>query len=128
MTSSDFKYLMAMKELYDEQGGALAGIRLTELALRVGVSKASTSRAADRLENGGYLRRDERGKLLITAHGMLQLAEYRILIQWLGGHLQVHCEVPGEIAFRDAVEAVCALSDESRHGLAAYIELRRDLP
>lgn len=122
MTSADFKYLVASKQLYDAKEDKTVGIRLTEIANAVKVSKASVSRAVDRLEKGGYIRKNERNKIVITEYGFTQLAEYRIMIEWLCSHLQVHCNVPEEIAKVDGINAACAMSEESRHGLAEFIK------
>ena len=122
MTSADFKYLVASKQLYDAIEDTSIGIRLTEIAGVVKVSKASVSRAIDRLEKGGYIRKNDKNKIVITEYGFAQLAEYSIMIEWLCCHLQYHCNIPEEIARIDAINAACAMSDESRHGLAEFIK------
>ena len=122
MTSADFKYLVASKQLYDAREDKSIGIRLTEIAGVVKVSKASVSRAIDRLEKGGYIRKNDKNKIVITEYGFAQLAEYRIMIEWLCSHLQYHCNIPEEIARIDGINAACAMSDESRHGLAEFIK------
>ena len=122
MTSADFKYLVASKRLYDAREDKSIGIRLTEIANAVKVSKASVFRAIDRLEKSGYIRKNDRNKIVITEYGFAQLAEYRIMIEWLCSHLQYHCNISEEIARVDAINAACAMSDESRHGLAEFIK------
>ena len=127
MTSADFKYLIASKQIYDAREDKSIGIKPTEIANSVNVSKASVTRAIERLEKGGYIKKNERNKIVITDYGFRQLAEYRIMIEWLCSHLQEHCQVPQEIAITDAICAACAMSDESRHGLAEFIDLRKKM-
>lgn len=122
MTSADFKYLIASKQLYDAREDKSIGIKLTEIANKVSVSKASVSRAAERLEKGGYIRKNDRNKIVITEYGFTQVAEYKIMIEWLSSHLRFHCNIPQEIAQIDGINAACAMSDESRHGLAEFIK------
>ncbi len=118
MTSAELKYLIAIDELHNDN----AGIKLTDIGSKLNVTKVSVYRAAERLERGGYIRRDEKKKITMTELGYLQLAEYMTIIKWLGAHLEIHCNVPKEIAYKDASGVVCAMSDESRHGLAEFIK------
>lgn len=117
MTSAELKYLMAIDELYD----GISGIKLTSIAERMGVTKVSVYRAAERLEKNGYIKRDEKNKLVMTEYGYEQLEKYNVLIGWLSGHLQKNCRVSAEIAHSDAIGAACAFSDESRDALAELI-------
>ena len=118
MTSAELKYLIAIDELYNDN----SGIKLTDIGSKLNVTKVSVYRAAERLERGGYIRRDEKKKITMTELGYSQLAEYMTIIRWLGTHLEFHCNVPKEVAYRDAGGVVCAMSDESRHGLAEFIK------
>lgn len=122
MTSAEFKYLIASKQLYDAREDKSIGIKPTEIASKLGVSKASVSRAVERLEKGGYIRKNDRNKIVITEYGFTQLSEYKIMIEWLCCHLQFHCNIPKDIAQVDAINAACAMSNESRHGLAEFIK------
>lgn len=118
MTSAELKYLTAINELYN----GTAGIALTAIAAKMGVTKVSVYRAAERLEKNGYIKRDEKNKVVMTAYGYEQLEKYNVLIGWLSGHLQKNCRVSAEIAHSDAIGAACAFSDESRTALAEFIE------
>ena len=117
MTSAELKYLMAIDALYD---GA-AGIKLTAIASKMNVSKVSVYRAAERLEKNGYIRRDERNKVVINPYGYEQLEKYRILTQWISDHLREKCGVSADIAYNDAIAAACEFSDESRCAIAAFV-------
>ena len=117
MTSAELRYLISIYELYDGANG----VKLTAIAVRMGVSKVSVFRATERLEKGGYTQRNEKNRVVMTGYGAEQLAEYMLMIRWLSRHLEDHCGVPGDIAWQDAIGAACAMSDRSRHGLVAFI-------
>ncbi len=122
MTSAELKYLIAIDELYN----GTAGIKLTEIAAKMGITKVSVYKAAVRLENSGYVKRDEKNKIIMTEHGYKSLEQYRTLIGWLGNHLQTKCGVSAEAAQNDAIGAACAFSDESRTALAVFIEKAKE--
>ena len=109
---------MAINELYD----GTAGIKLTAIAARMNVTKVSVYRAVERLEKNGYIKRDEKNKVVMTEYGYEQLEKYNVLIGWLSSHLQMKCGVSAEIAHADAIGAACAFSEESRTALAEFIE------
>ncbi len=122
MTSAEFKYLIAINELYNGE----TGIKLTSIAEKMNVTKVSVFRAAERLEKNGYIKRDDKNKIVMTEVGYKQLEQYRMLIGWLGNHLQMKCGVSAEIAVSDAIGAACAFSDESRTALAEFIEKTKE--
>lgn len=117
MTSAELKYLMAIDGLYD----GTAGISLTAIAAKMNVSKVSVYRAAERLEKNGYIRRDEKNKVVIKDYGYEQLEKYNILIQWISNHLREKCGVSADVACNDAIGAACEFSEESRNAIAAYV-------
>lgn len=122
MTSSELKYLIKINEMYD----GTAGIRLTAIAAEMNVTKVSVFKAAERLEQDGCIRRDEKNKVIVTQHGREQLAKYNMLIGWLGGHLEMNCKVPADIARHDAMGAVCAFSEESIAALTEFITKQKE--
>ena len=122
MTSAELKYLIAINELYSGK----AGIKLTEIAAKMGITKVSVYKAAIRLENSGYIKRDEKNKVVMTDYGYEQLEKYNVLIGWLSNHLQIKCGVSSETAHTDAIGAACAFSDESRTALAEFIERAKE--
>lgn len=119
MTSAELKYLIAVKDLIDINNKK--GVKLTDVAIKMGVSKVSVYRAMDRLEKSNYVTRDEKGKIVILDYGYNQLEIYLKLIGFIRKHLEVHCNTPNDIALNDAIGAVCALSDESRNGIARHM-------
>lgn len=116
MTAAELKYLIAIDGLYD----GTAGIGLTAIAAKMNVSKVSVYRAAERLERNGYIRRDEKNKVVIDPYGYEQLEKYSILIQWISGHLREKCGVSADIAYNDAIGAACEFSEASRNAIAAF--------
>lgn len=121
MTSAELKYLIAIDQLYD----GTAGIKLTAIAAKMNVSKVSVYRAAERLERNGYIRRDERNKVVIAPFGYEQLEKYNILIRWISTHLREKCGVSADIAYNDAIGAACEFSEESRNAIAAFAQNRQ---
>ena len=122
MTSAELKYLIAINELYD----GTAGIKLTAIAARMNVTKVSVYRAVERLERNGYIKRDDKNKVVMTEYGYEQLERYNMLIGWLSGHLCQKCGVSADIAHSDAIGAACAFSEESRTALAEFIEKTKE--
>ena len=118
MTAAELKYLMAIDGLYD----GTTGINLTAIAAKMNVSKVSVYRAAERLEHSGYIRRDERNKVIIAPLGYEQLEKYKILIHWISTHLREKCGVSAETAHNDAIGAACEFSEESRNAIAAFAQ------
>ena len=122
MTTAEFKYLTAINELYD----STAGIMLTAIAAKLNVTKVSVYKAVERLESKGYIKRDEKNKVVMTEYGYDQLEKYNLLINWLKNHLQHNCKVSAEAAYKDAISAVCTFCDESRQGLAEFINTQKE--
>lgn len=56
MTTAELRYLIATDELC----GGTCGVKLTEIAEKVNVSKVSVYRAVERLEKNGYVERNEK--------------------------------------------------------------------
>ncbi|MBQ8568452.1 MAG: hypothetical protein IJ446_04465 [Oscillospiraceae bacterium] len=117
MTVSELKYLMAINELYDGS----VGIKLVSIADRMKISKVSVYKTVVKLDEKGYVKRDENNKVIMTAQGHEQLELYNKLIGYLYEHFRYNCNISAETAYNDAVSAVCALSDESRQALIARI-------
>lgn len=117
MTSAELKYLTAIKELYD----GTVGVKLVSIAEKMGITKVSVHKAVTRLENHGYIKRDDKNKVVMTELGYEQLEKYDALIGWLERHLQKYCGVSAEIAHNDAINAVCVFSYETRTAIAEFV-------
>ena len=115
MTASELKYLIAANELSDNGNGA----RMAAMAARLGVSKVSVCKAVERLTESGYLCQNGK-KVLLTEKGVEIIADYLIVIDFIGSKLQRHCNTPKETAFIEAGGATCALGDESRKRVLAF--------
>jgi len=118
MTAAELRYLIATSEIHEITG---VGVKLTEIALKMGVSKVSVYRAAERLEKNGYVARDERNKIVITEYGEKQLADYMEIIGFIRAQLTRYCKTPDELAYKDALGVACALCDHSREKLVEII-------
>lgn len=123
MTVAEIKYLIAVNDLSDETKGA----RLTDIGIKMGVSKVSVYRAMDRLEKSGYIKRDEMNRIVILEYGHQELEIYTKLINFVCNHLVNQFNTPSDIAYNDAIGAVCALSDESLDGIAKFMKEKCDL-
>ena len=118
MTAAELRYLIAIDELYDGK----SGVKLTDIAQRVGVSKVSVYRAVERLEKSGYAERNDKNKVILTELGKKQISDYMEIIDFVRDHLVRNCGTPHEVAYSDAIGVACALSDVSRERIAEIIE------
>lgn len=116
MTASELRYLIAVHELCEEHGAA----KLTMIANKMQVSKVSAFKAVERLEAGGYLGHGGKN-ICLTEQGKDELAEYILALRFIERHLEYHCEVQKETAYKDALSTVCTFSEESRHGIVRFI-------
>lgn len=117
MTASELKYLIAIDELYKEN----TEVKQSDLATRLCVTKVSAFNAMERLCEKGFVEKNKR-KLSLTESGRSVLSDYQSIIGFMASHLSYHCGVPVETAYQDALNAVCALSDETRNGIARFLE------
>ena len=118
MTAAGLKYLIAVNDL-----GA-AGIKITEISEKMGISKVSVYRAVSRLEASGYTVRDEKNRVVITEQGKEQLEKYNLLTSLLAHHLNTCGQIRAEVAKEDAINAVCAVSDECRDAIFKLLKAK----
>lgn len=118
MTVAELRYLIATSELCEGENG----VKLTEIAARMGVTKVSVYRAVERLEKSGYVKRNEKNKVVMTEGGQSILAEYMVIVRFIRKHLEKNCATPAETAYQDALGVACALSDISRSSIAVCME------
>ena len=124
MTAAELRYLIAIDEIHKETG---IGVKLTDIATKMGVSKVSVYRAAERLEKNGYAARDEKNKVIITELGAKQLRDYMVIIEFIRKALEIGCGTPSEMAYQDAIGVVCALGEHSRSKVAEYAEAKAEI-
>lgn len=117
MSSSELRYLMAASELAEE----LQCVKQTDLANKLRVTKVSAYNAVERLKEKGFIEKNER-KIVLTEKGKDILGEYTVIIRFMSGHFSLHCGTDEKQAYEDALNAVCALSDATRNGVANFIK------
>lgn len=120
MTASELKYLIAIDELSREN----IKVNQSNLAIKLCVTKVSAFNAVERLCEKGFIEKNKR-KIDLTERGNYELSDYRSIIEFMASHLYFHCGISSETARRDALNAVCALSDETRNGIARFLEKLR---
>ncbi len=117
MTVAELRYLIATDALYDGKNG----VKLTAIAEELGVTKVSVYRAVERLEKSGYVKRNEKNKVIMTEKSEAILREYMVIVHFVREHLMAHCGTPADIAYTDALGTACALSDITRSSIAAHV-------
>ena len=123
MRESGEDYLEAVLELEQEHGT----VRLTDVALKIGVTKPSVSRAMKILQSNGYIHQENYGAIELTAKGRLKASQiysrHKTLTAFLGDVLGVD----PEIAEADACRMEHILSVETMKKLAAFVEEHKNL-
>ncbi|MDD2297818.1 MAG: metal-dependent transcriptional regulator [Sphaerochaetaceae bacterium] len=118
MRESGEDYLEAVLELEQEHGI----VRLTDVALKIGVTKPSVNRAMKILQNEGYIHQENYGNIELTAKGRLKASQvysrHKTLTTFFGDVLKVN----PEIAEADACRMEHILSAETMAKLAAFVE------
>ncbi len=61
----------------------------------------------------------------MTEQGKKILDEYLCCIRFIEGGIGRHCSVSEETAFQDALNTVCAISEESRRAILNHLGRRR---
>ena len=113
LTISELKYLLTIDNGEEK-------LRMIDISKQMHLSKPSVLQAMTGLEKNGYIVKEETIKL--TEEGAAVLAEYKIIVGWLKTHLSVHCGVPVEIAYEDAVKCACCFCDVSRKNIVKFVE------
>lgn len=121
MSASELKYLLTIQDLCSTGQPT----KLTTIAEKMYVSKASVSHALDRLDLRGYLFRDKK-YISISEKGKEALAEYNLIIGFISKHLEVQCKVSPQIAMKDAISVACVFSEQSRKGIADFMQKAKE--
>ncbi len=119
----------------EEIGNAPDGLTLTEISLKVGLSKATASRLVTSLANRGYVRRDQSNlryrlgaKILSLTGEFLQSIEFREVAV---PHLREIQRISGEtanLAVMDGNEVVYLDRFESKHAIKASFRVGKRAP
>ena len=72
LTSSQIRYLIAIKRLYERQGS----VRGADIAKELKLSKASVHRMMDFFEQAQYVKRDYGKHIILTSDGMRKALQY----------------------------------------------------
>lgn len=103
-------------------------VRLTDVAIRLKVTKPSASRAMKILQSSGYIHQEAYGTIELTPKGRLKAAQiyrrHRLLTTFFGEILGVD----PIIAEEDACRVEHVLSSETMEKLTAFVESLRDAP
>lgn len=118
MSASELRYLIALNELYDGTNG----VKLTSIADKMCVSKVSVYKALERLEKSGYVKRTENNKICVSEKGALTLSEYTACMSVIQQSLEKYCNLSPAIAYKDALNTICALGDECRRAILGYLK------
>ena len=113
LTISELKYLLTI----DEGEGKL---RMIDIAKINHISKPSVLQAITGLEKKGYVVKED--TISLTDDGTEVLSEYKTIVGWLKTHLSVHCGVPVEIAYEDAIKCACCFCEVSRKNIVKFVE------
>ena len=113
LTISELKYLLTI----DEGEGKL---RMIDIAKINHISKPSVLQAITGLEKKGYVVKEE--TISLTDVGTEVLSDYKTIVGWLKTHLSVHCGVPVEIAYEDAIKCACCFCEVSRKNIVKFVE------
>lgn len=117
MTSSELKYLIAINELCKDGQPA----RQSDLSAKLRVTKVSTFNAVERLCEKNFVTK-EKARVSLTDSGKEILRDYLLIIDFISTHLSLHCGTPHDRAYEDALSAACAFSDETRNGVASFLQ------
>ena len=110
-------YLEAIYVLHEKTGF----VRSVDVSEYLGYSKPSVSRAMGILREGGFIRVDHDGSIILTPAG-LEVARKIYERHTLLTRLLMHIGVSEEIAVADACKLEHAISDESFEALKKYAE------
>lgn len=120
LSPSGEDYLEAVHDLSEEG----APVRVTDVALKLGVSKASVFKAMVTLKDNGLVAQEHYGALTLTEHGVTRAHQVvgrhhsikRFLMEVLG--------VPEELAEKDACRMEHGMSDLTIERLMAFMRDR----
>lgn len=119
MSMSHEDYLEAMVMLGADESTT---VRSVDVAEKLGVSKASVSKAVSGLREAGYLDQAHYGTIRLTDRGLERgravLGRHEMLTRFLTKALGI----PADVAEREACQMEHAISDESLEKWSAFIE------
>lgn len=118
LTSSIEDYLEAILALSEED----KAVRVTDLANRLGVSKASVSEAVGVLKDGGLADQERYGRITLTPQGLAEAKKILRRHQVLRMFLERVLGVSPETAEKEACLMEHAVGPETMQRLVAFLE------
>ncbi len=118
LTSSIEDYLEAIFRVSEDKGAA----RVTDVAARLGVSKASVTEAVRALKQNGLAEQERYGKITLTAQGLTQAKKVHRRHQILRAFLEGVLGVSPEVAEEEACLMEHAIGAETMQRLVAFLE------
>lgn len=119
MSMSHEDYLEAMVMLGADERST---VRSVDVAEKLGVSKASVSKAVSGLRAAGYLDQAPYGSVALTERGLERGRAVLRRHEMLCGFLTRALGIPADVAEREACQMEHAISDESFEKWFAFIE------
>ncbi len=113
-------YLEAVLEIADA-GGA----RTTDVAERLGVSKASVNQAMGILADHGLVERERYGPVFLTENGMALAQAVQRRHQTIKAFLMTVLGVDEEVAEKDACQIEHVISKDTMNRIIEYMERRQ---
>lgn len=111
-------YLEAMLDLSDIEDA----VRSVDIAAKIGVSRASVSRAAGVLRDAGFIEQERYGELTLTKNGREEAVRVRARHNILKSFLCKKLGVAEETAEADACKMEHAISEETFEKLKIFME------
>jgi DtxR family Mn-dependent transcriptional regulator len=118
LTSSIEDYLEAILELCEDQ----VAVRVTDLAAKLGVAKASVSEAIQVLKQHGLADQERYGRITLTPEGLAQAKKVLRRHQVLRAFLESVLGVNPETAEKEACLMEHAVGPETMQRLIAFLE------
>lgn len=118
LTSSIEDYLEAILELCEDQ----VAVRVTDLAAKLGVAKASVSEAIQVLKQHGLADQERYGRITLTPEGLAQAKKILRRHQVLRAFLESVLGVNPETAEKEACLMEHAVGPETMQRLIAFLE------
>lgn len=118
VSASSQDYLEAMLDLSVES----KNVRSVDIASRLGVSRASVSRAAGVLREAGFIEQERYGELALTENGRAEATRVRARHNLLKSFLADSLGVSAETAEKDACKMEHTISEETFEKLKIFME------
>lgn len=119
MRQSQEDYLEAVLAIEQEDGV----VRLTDVALRLKVTKPSASRAMKLLQADGYINQESYGTIELTSKGRITASQIYTRHKTLRTFLKEVLKVGPETAESDACKMEHVLSSETMEKLTEFVDL-----